>query len=304
MPEVIGQQGIKKILHFHTEGFQRTQFFPPTLFNAPMGEGKTLMMKSLAKTLNKPAVLVNCATIKSVDSMVKSLIFDLSNQYGEYTILADEFHALDKSVQNVLLTLLAPSETNKNQYTHTKDGNSIVIDFDFTKITFLAATTNLEAILPPLADRFRVHGIEAYKREDLFKILDGLLKKHLIVAPEIIDKIIDYVRVNPRSCLYFTQDIKQFCDGRGLDIFDAGHWEEFKEIVRPRRYGITAVEERLLDILRGHILGCRLTALASQLRMDNKSVQSLERYLINQGLMQTHNSIRSITNKGKEYFTI
>lgn len=303
MPDVVGQERLKRKFNFHLKPYAKNGIFPSTLLNASMGEGKTMMLKSLARELGKKTAIINCASIKNANSFVEQVYQPYLSSGEPFTILADEFQVLDNSTQSLLLTMLTPNKDNYNDTNHTINGVVIPIRYNMKVHTFLAATTNIESLLPPLVDRFRVHAAEKYTQEDLRKILKKELD-NIHIIETVLKDVLRYIRVNPRSCVMFANDIRQQCLGEGTSIFDKSLWETLKFDLGLRLYGIDALEESLLNILKDHPTGIRLTSLASSLRLDNKSVQRIERYLVYHDLMVNANGIRILTDKGKEYFDV
>lgn len=303
MSEVVGQEKLKRKFNFHIKPFAKNGIFPSTLLNASMGEGKTMILKSLAKELGKKTAIINCASVKNANVFVEQVYQPYLSSGEPFTILADEFQVLDKTTQSLLLTMLTPNKEMFNETSHTINGVSIPIRYDMRKHTFLAATTNIENLLQPLVDRFRVHAIEKYTEEDLRTILKKEVSD-LFITESVMSDILRYIRVNPRSCIMFAQDIRQACLGEGTKVFNQNMWEDFKYTLGLRLYGIDALEENLLRILNDHPAGIRLTNLAANLRLDNKTVQRIERYLMYHDLMLNLNGVRTLTKKGKEYFNV
>jgi Holliday junction resolvasome RuvABC ATP-dependent DNA helicase subunit len=304
MPDIVGQKKLKRILNFHLKPYKKNGVFPTTLLNASMGEGKTMMMESLAVELGKRAFIVNCSTIKNSRNFVEDVYLEYMDRKDPFTIIADEFQVLDKTTQSLLLTLLTPNKKMYNQTTYTINGVSILLRFDLRDHTFLAATTNIESLIAPLVDRFRVYSMERYAPEDLKEIVKRNLNENIFISETVMNNIMHYIRANPRSCVMFAQDINHYCVGEEARIFNKKMWEELKDILSLRQYGLNELEESLLCILFTHPKGIRLTNLAANLRLDNKSVQNIERYIMYQDLMKNINGIRSLTEKGEKYFNV
>ena len=98
MKDVVGQQKLKNQFNFHLKGYKKNGVFPSLLLNASMGEGKTMVLKSLAGELGKKTVVVNCASITNINVFVEDVYREHMDSDEPVTIIADEFH-----LKNILL---------------------------------------------------------------------------------------------------------------------------------------------------------------------------------------------------------
>lgn len=304
MPEVVGQEKLKRIFNFHLKSFKKTGVFPTTLLNASMGEGKTMMLECLAEALGKRAFVVNCSSIKNAQSFVEGTYLEEMNQGDDYTIIADEFQVLDKTTQSLLLTLLTPNKEMYNSTHYSVNGVPIKMEFNLRKHTFLAATTNIESLVAPLVDRFRVHSMERYSPKNLADIMKRNIEDDIFIPHSVMKNIMMFIRSNPRSCVMLAQDINEYCKAEESTMFTNEMWEILKDTMSLRPYGLNEMEETLLRILNKTKQGVRLTNLAARMRLDNKTVQSVERYLMYLDLIMNIDGLRSLTENGQKYFNI
>ena len=304
MPKIVGQENLKKIFNFHLKPYKKNGVFPTSLLNASMGEGKTMMMECLAEELDKRAFVINCSVIRNARDFVESVYLQEMNLGDKYTVIADEFQILDKTTQSLLLTLLTPNKAMYNETVYSVNGVPITLKFDLRQHTFLAATTNVESIIAPLKDRFRVYSMEKYSPKDLSEILKRNLETEVFIPEAVLGDLMLYIRANPRSCVMFAQDVNQYCRGEGVKLFTKKMWIELKDTLSLRLYGLDAMEENLLKILNESTSGIRLTHLAANMRLDNKTVQNVERYILYHDLMINIDGLRSLTTKGKDYFNV
>lgn len=302
LEEFVGQHKLKQSLSFYHDGYKNDGYMPTICFNAPKGEGKTLILKSIAQELAKKTLLINCGSIKNTKSFADNVLMPVAIDPDPVTVLLDEIHALPTSCQVILLTVLAPSKDRKNTYTHIDGGNQFTMVFDFHRITFLVATTNLEKLLAPLQDRLKIFSFEDYSEEDIAKIIERN-SRYLIEPNFLREQVVKFVRINPRSAILLSDDIEIYCKGQGKKFFGQNEWEALKKTLNLRPFGLYALEEKLLRIIRDSKGGAKLTYLASYMSLDNRAVQGLERYLVSRGLVHNDQGRRFLTEKGVEYFS-
>ena len=168
---IIGQKKAKRRLKFYLKGYDASGVCPHLMFIAPKGCGKTLIAKAMAKVLwsdedankSKPFLEINCSTIKNVKQLFNQ-IFIPHVAHKECTILFDEASELPKDVTMALLTILNPNPENRTSFSY----DDYTIDFDFSRHTFLFATTEAHQIFHALMDRCDRVDLEDYTLEEKY----------------------------------------------------------------------------------------------------------------------------------------
>ncbi len=301
---IVGQDKAKKKLAFLLEGYQPTGIMPHLMFVAPKGCGKTTLAKAVAKSLlasgnvNKPKrfLEVNCSTIKGVRQFIDQIVMPFVLD-KEVTILLDECSELPRDLTMALLTILNPNKENKNVFSY--DDNTFT--FDFSKHTFLFATTEPQTVFHALMDRCERIDLEEYTLEHLGEIVSNSLKGVEIEATTLA-KTSSVLRGNARSAQKMANHIKQYLASRSKAKFEWRDWEVFSDVLGIFPLGLNPVEVRILRILRDTKAGCTLTNIASKLGLSRSCVQKdFETYLQKLNLMEITVGGRRITTKGWNY---
>ena len=166
-PELIGQDNVKKKLAFYLNAFDKTQKCPFLNLIGAKGLGKTEFAKAFAKNLynedgDRRAFLeLNCSTIKNNESFFEQIFLPLISD-NEITILFDECHALPLDLTMAFLTIFNTEKSGKKDFTW----NEMTFTFDFTKQTFIFATTESDKIFAPLKDRLTTIDFEPYSKDE------------------------------------------------------------------------------------------------------------------------------------------
>lgn len=302
--KIVGQERAKRKLNFYLRGHQSTGIVPNMLFVAPKGTGKTYLAQEFRKGLiakegekaGKPKTIVNvnCSTLKSVKQFFNSLIMQYVND-KEVTVLFDEASELPKDVTMALLTILQPNPTNKNSFSY----DDYTVDFDFSRQTFLFATSEPHKVFHALVDRLERIDLEDYTHSQLAEIIrrnlpdvmfdDGVLEAH--VAPVL--------RGNARAAQKMANDIRAFL-GKN-DTFFAEDWSKMKAELGIHELGLTPLEIQVLRTLAMH-KETSLTRLSAVTGMSKESLQKdVEMFLQRQDLMQITTMGRALTARGIDY---
>ena len=169
---LIGQDNVKKKLNFYLKAYNATSVCPFLNLVGAKGLGKTLFAKEFAKNLKnkdgskRPFIELNCSTIKSNAQFFEQIFIPLIMN-NEITILFDEAHALPKDLTMAFLTIFNTEKTNKKEFSFEDQ----VFEFDFTKQTFIFATTESDKLFPPLKDRLSTVDFEPYNTDNLGEII-------------------------------------------------------------------------------------------------------------------------------------
>lgn len=297
---IIGQQRVLKTLSFYLDGYKASGVLLPTALFGSKGLGKTTLARTIGKNLlnsdNKPKrfLEINGASLKNLRRFVESVVIPFVQGGQETTIFLDEVHSVDESVLDWLLSVLCVD--NDKFLTHaTFDGQNF--DFDFTRVSFILASTNQEKLSSPFRDRLKRVDLESYTASELLTILEKKLNE--VKLADAGEEIISTCRGNPRKVVDISKDIKSFCGQRKTHTFNYDDWKKLKNILNIRPLGITGNEYQLLKYLDKH--GAQsLRCLAAALNLDSSTVQrEIELYLIAHGLISIDIK-RKITDYGQK----
>lgn len=295
---LIGQDNVKKKLNFYLKAYNATSVCPFLNLVGAKGLGKTLFAKEFAKNLKnkdgskRPFLELNCSTIKSNAQFFEQIFIPLIMN-NEITILFDEAHALPKDLTMAFLTIFNTEKTNTKEFSFEDQ----VFEFDFTKQTFIFATTESDKLFPPLKDRLSTVDFEPYNTDNLGEIIklncDGIN-----FSDESLHKLSLTVRGNARNAVMRSKEIVLYCESENQNTFEVADYLKLTDLLGILPHGITCTEKQILEILteRG---SCKLQTLSAVTGLSPTSLRrDHEVYLLRKNFIQIDGE-RKITNFGK-----
>src|SRR5665213_769858 len=178
----------------------------------PPGVGKTSLGKSIAKALGRKYVRMSLGGLRDeaeirghrktyigampgrvIQSIKKSKSSNPVFVLDEIDKLGNDYHGDPSSA---LLEVLDPEQNN------TFYDNYLELDYDLSKVLFIATANSLSNVQPALRDRMEIIEINGYTVEEKIQIairhliqkqLDahGLKKKHFHITPDLIEFVIE-----------------------------------------------------------------------------------------------------------------
>ena len=297
-PDLVGQTSVKKKLSFYLDAFHKTGMCPFLNLIGAKGLGKTEFAKAFGKNLynedgDRRAFLeLNCSTIKNNEQFFEQIFLPIISD-NEITVLFDEAHALPKDLTMAFLTIFNTEKSNQREFQFREN----VFPFDFTKQTFLFATTESDKLFPPFKDRLTSADFEEYTRQDLSKIISSFCKE-IEFDSNYLDKLASTTRGNARSSIKLARDLGDFCDTDNINYFGKKQFDSFIDILGINPLGISETEKNILDILKEHG-SCSLQELSAKTGLSRTALQrDHEVYLLKKGLMKIDVK-RIITPVGK-----
>jgi Holliday junction resolvasome RuvABC ATP-dependent DNA helicase subunit len=297
-PNLVGQEAVKKKLSFYLDAFEKTGVCPFLNLIGAKGLGKTEFAKAFAKNLyneegDRRAFLeINCSTIKNNEQFFEQIFLPVIAD-NEITVLFDECHALPKDLTMAFLTIF---NTEKNARKHF-EWNEMTFEFNFTKQTFIFATTESDKIFPPLKDRLTTIDFEPYKEDELSEIIQ-LCTPDIVYTDNVSDKIATTIRNNARSAVKRAKEIQLYCGAKECNVFGEQSFADLSDQVGILPLGISHTEKQILEVLKDSG-SATLTGLAAKLGLSKTALQrDHELYLLNKSLIEIDGK-RKITSKGR-----
>jgi Holliday junction resolvasome RuvABC ATP-dependent DNA helicase subunit len=296
---LIGQSEIKDQLGFYSKAYQKTGTVPFILLNGAKGLGKTEFLKAFSKTITnsdgkpRPMLELNSSTIKN-NQMFFEQIFMPIVQGNEVTLFFDECHALPNDLVMAFLSILNTERTpykefNWREYTFT---------FDFTKISMIFATTELDKLFPPLKDRLTILDFKPYNQNELAAIIKGRLQD-VEFEDGLLEEIATTTRGNARDAVKRAKQIELYCETNNSNLFLRDEWNDLRKVLGIKPLGLSNTELQVLEILntRGP---STLQTIAAVTGMSRTAIQKdAELYLLQRGLMKI-NGVRELTKAGSD----
>lgn len=302
--EMVGQEKTKRILSFYIDAFEKSEMLPNLFIVGQRGQGKTMLATQVAKNLRsktlgrvKPMLTINCSTLKNVRQFIEDIaLMYIRDQY--ITVFFDEAHEMPESIQTCMLTVLNPNKNNRN----TLRFDDYNIEFDFTKVSFIFATTDPQKVITPLKDRCKMIHMEEYSYEDLAEIIEDSVDEEITFSPEVLKEIASTCRGNARNATLMAKDnLTQYAKRNNISDISSKEWKDIQCLLGILPLGLENTELHVLQILekRGT---CSLTNLSAVTGLSPNSIRSeFEIYLLKHGLMEVAQGGRKLTQRGMEY---
>ena len=244
---------------------------------------------------NKRKIIFNCSQLRNLRQFWNEIVIPHIHD-KDCTIIFDEASELPKDVAMALLTILNPNKDNRNTFAY----EDYSVDFDFSRQTFMFATTEGQSIFHALMDRMERIDLQEYSVDELGKIvLLGL--EDYVIEVDALAQVATVLRGNARAAQKMAGHIKTYLDGNGKTKFTVEDWKDLQKQKSILPLGLLEKELELLTIL-SRKKETRLTELAAITCLSKGSIQKdYEMFLMKQGLMEIAPAGRSLTTKGHKY---
>jgi len=301
--EMIGQSKTKSVLGFYIDAFEKTEILPHMFIVGQRGQGKTMLATQVAKNLRskslgkvKPMLTINCSTLKNVRQFIEDIVLQYVRDQ-HITLFFDEVHEMPVPIQTCLLTVLNPNKHNMN----TLRFEDYHIEFDFTKISFIFATTDPQRVITPLKDRCRMVHMEEYQYDELGEIVKNN-SEDLEFDEETLRDIASVCRGNARNaCLMAKDNIVQFARRHNVSYIDMNIWGRIKSVLGILPLGLENTELQILKVLKDRSI-CSLTNISAVTGLSTQALRAeFELYPLKHNLMEIAQGGRRLTKHGREY---
>jgi Holliday junction resolvasome RuvABC ATP-dependent DNA helicase subunit len=301
--EMIGQSKTKSVLGFYIDAFEKTEILPHMFIVGQRGQGKTMLATQVAKNLRskslgkvKPMLTINCSTLKNVRQFIEDIVLQYVRDQ-HITLFFDEVHEMPVPIQTCLLTVLNPNKHNMN----TLRFEDYHIEFDFTKVSFIFATTDPQRVITPLKDRCRMIHMEEYQYDELGEIVKNN-SEDLEFDDETLRDIASVCRGNARNATLMAKDnILQFARRHNVSYVDMNIWGRIKSVLGILPLGLENTELQILKVLKERNI-CSLTNISAVTGLSTQALRAeFELYPLKHNLMEIAQGGRRLTKQGREY---
>ncbi len=282
---VIGQENAKAALRVAVDyAFQSRKKLDDLILAGPPGLGKSALVSVLADELAVPFMEILAQSVSSAAEL-NSVLLSASNGI----LFLDEIHLLSKVNQHALLQVLDKRRIFLN-------GGKSVQSIPVADFTLVGATTDLDGVIQPLQDRFKmVLHLDYYTNHELAEIVRqrcrALNWEH---EPELLQAIAQRARQTPRIALRLLQSAHRVSVAEGADSITVAHLERACEIERISPRGLDNMQQKYVDLLAKGPL--RLNVLASMLGVSTMVLtKTVEPFLLRSGMVVKDGGIRTLT---------
>jgi Holliday junction resolvasome RuvABC ATP-dependent DNA helicase subunit len=287
---IVGQDQIKRQLSFYLEAYEAIGTLPFLIFNGQRGIGKTEFARALGAACKKTFYEINSSSIKSEKQFFEQMMPQI--QDTECVLFFDEIHEAPRKLIAAFLSILNTEKKTVVHYTY----QDVEYRFDFTKMSFIFATTEMDRLFAPFKDRLTVVDFVPYTNSEVKDIIKKRVPS-VKFAAGVLDDIATTIRGNARSAVKRAKEIEMFCEAKNNPDFSSEDWTSLCHKANINKRGLSNTEIQILTALkeRGPLTLTMLSAITGL------SVQALrkdaELHLLKMNLLRIDVK-REITSQG------
>lgn len=298
--EFIGQKQVRENLSLFIQAAKgRGEALDHVLLFGPPGLGKTTLAQIVAKELN----VGFRATSGPVIARAGDLAALLTNLQPHDVLFIDEIHRLSPAVEEILYPAM---EDFQLDLIIGEGPAARSVRIDLPPFTLVGATTRSGLITRPLRERFGIPlRMQFYEPEELQLIVSRGAR---ILGVEMTDEgaleVARRSRGTPRVAGRLLRRVRDICGVQGLVVVDAKAADRALTRLEVDRLGFDAMDRRYLTCIADHYGGgpVGVETLGAALGEQRDVLEeTIEPYLIQQGLLQRTPRGRMLTDTGYRY---
>jgi Holliday junction resolvasome RuvABC ATP-dependent DNA helicase subunit len=290
---IIGQDHIKRQLNFYLDAYKVNSTLPFLMFNGQRGIGKTEFARVVGAACKKTFYEINSSSIKNEKQFFEQMMPQI--QGTECILFFDEAHELPKKLVTAFLSIMNTEKKTVVHYTY----QDVEYTFDFTKMSFIFATTEMDRLFAPFKDRLTVVDFVPYSNDEVKRIIQKRLPDVKFEAG-VLNEISTTIRGNARSAVKRAKDIEMYCEANNNPSFTMPDWVNLCDKANINKRGLSNTEIQILNALkeRGPLTLTMLSAITGL------SVQALrkdaELHLLKMNLIRIDGK-RELTSVGMRF---
>ncbi len=287
---ITGQEHIKRQLSFYLDAYKANSTLPFLMFNGQRGIGKTEFARAVGAACKKTFYEINSSSIKNEKQFFEQLMPQI--QGTECILFFDEAHELPKKLVTAFLSIMNTEKKTVVHYTY----QDVEYTFDFTQMSFIFATTEMDRLFAPFKDRLTVVDFVPYSNGEIKDIIKKRIPD-VKFAAGALDEIATTIRGNARSAVKRAKEIEMYCEAKNNPDFSLEDWKELCHKANINARGLSNTEIQILTALkeRGPLTLTMLSAITGL------SIQALrkdaELHLLKMNLLRIEGT-RQITSQG------
>jgi Holliday junction DNA helicase RuvB len=211
-------------------------------------------------------------------------------------LFLDEVHALDEgTIESILYRFMDQG------IVYLRFGDGRIEPFEIGKrITIMAATNMVDKLTAPFINRFELNiKLKPYTHEEMSKIL-AIHLRHNNVEQEALDILANATRYVPRHAVQFAKNIKDYAILHDLKTVTADDMREALHNLAIDEFGLTDDDRQYIYALYHTMnnMPTGINTLMGLLNDSRRNIETLEVYLIQEGIITKSGKGRQLTGKG------
>ena len=304
-----GQTRVKEKLAIAIHQGKLNNKMPHLGLFAGAGCGKTTLAALIAQELGAEYIYINGTALKDPITFVGKINLAKKNLNKKYIIFLDESHALPRSIQDNLLSILeepailcfASPNTMKcirrdGSVKTVRRGETVQVSLP-SNISFILGTTHPAALKKTVLSRLIEITFDPYTVEEMISIIQDTAEHQL--SAFILHSIANIAR-SVRDAKRYVDGLKAYKDMNGINSLTEGDFNAFCKIYGISEDGLNINDLKYLSILAEHrTVG--LNNLCSLMGISAEEItQIIEPYLFQKDLIMMTPKGRELSSTGNE----